>query len=710
MNSQEDKPATFDSIPSGDQLAARSAPSSSFPFAFGLSKRQTIVFTIVVALIGAAVIRSAITTSLDSFTYDEAYHIGAGAAYVETGDFRLNPEHPPLVKLWTGAYISLLGYNMSPFRPLVDKVDERQFVENDIFNNNDHDVIHGRARTAMFVLNSLLLFGFALSVWRVFGDIMAVAATGFLAIDPTVAAHMPVVMTDLPVALLSGTAVLLATFAFRSWRPLDLLLASIAIGLALSAKHSAILTLIVVTLIGLVTALFCARGVDLMLRVRRLGLVTAVLLGAVVVLWGTYLFQYHESPSSDGDQFNRPLADKISDVKSPVYRRGLNLMSDGYLFPRSYTWGMADTIRAGAEGRIGDALVMGKLYYGSTPWFFAPLMIAVKLPLGLLLLVVAGVALVVFSRMPSEFSPPILGLFLLSVIFIGFVIRGSSYGGIRHLLPVYPLLAVLASLSIYQAIKLRSRLLAGLVAIGLIASVALAVPVMRPWEYFNEIAGGPADAHKYFDGEGIDLYQRVNELRTYYHDTLKPEGEIPFVFYLTPQVNDPAKSFDSVRTSLERDRGKWDGPTATGTFIIGANELAPSFVWDKKAFRDAEPIARFGNLFVYRGTFDIQAMRSQGLAYRAPFHIYGPEPNLPKAIEMLEESYSLDPRAFFVALELGNQYLKLGDRDNALRAYRSANESCPAEDPNCPSIAEQVERVRTEPLDAIPPLRNPAME
>jgi len=250
----------------------------------------------------------------------------------------------------------------------------------------------------------------------------------------------------------------------------------------------------------------------------------------------------------------------------------------------------------------------------------------------------------------------------------------------------------------------------GIATVGLIASLALAVPVMRPWEYFNEIAGGTANAHLLFDGEGVDLYQRTDELRRYYHEVLKPEGIVPYVFYLTPAVEDPTKTFDKVSTGKERDRGKWDGPTATGTFVMGANEFAPSMAFDKKAFRDAEPITRFGNLFVFRGTFDIRPLRAQGLAYRAAFQIYGPEPNIEKAIEMLSESHSLDPKAFFVALELGNQYLKLGKREEAIAAYQSAFDNTPEGDPNAELIAAQIERVKGGPTENIPPLRNPAME
>ena len=54
----------------------------------------------------------------------------------------------------------------------------------------------------MWILNSLFLLLFAFALRRTFGAIVALGTLLFLAIDPTVAAHLPVVMTDLPIALL----------------------------------------------------------------------------------------------------------------------------------------------------------------------------------------------------------------------------------------------------------------------------------------------------------------------------------------------------------------------------------------------------------------------------------------------------------------------------------------------------------------------------
>ena len=38
----------------------------------------------------------------DSLTIDETAHLPAGYTYWKEGDYRLNPEHPPLMKLMAG--------------------------------------------------------------------------------------------------------------------------------------------------------------------------------------------------------------------------------------------------------------------------------------------------------------------------------------------------------------------------------------------------------------------------------------------------------------------------------------------------------------------------------------------------------------------------------------------------------------------------------
>src|SRR5271163_899115 len=264
---------------------------------------------IVLLLVGLGILRSAITTRLDGFTIDEAYHIAAGVSNVKYRDFRINPEQPPLVKLWVGSVIVATGFHMDPLRQFSDKPDERKFTQELVFQENDPDSVQRRARTAVFVLNVLLLICLTFAIKKTFSAGVALGALLFLIIDPTVAAHWPVVMTDLPVALLSATAIVLATLAFRDWIWTDLAACSLFLGLALAAKHSAPVVLLSVALIGTWLAFWPPVQQVGDSRSRRLLKVGAVLAGAMTILWGFYFFRYAETRGGQ-EAFNRPLADK----------------------------------------------------------------------------------------------------------------------------------------------------------------------------------------------------------------------------------------------------------------------------------------------------------------------------------------------------------------------------------------------------------------
>ena len=171
---------------------------------------------------------------------------------------------------------------------------------------------------------------------------------------------------------------------------------------------------------------------------------------------------------------------------------------------------------------------------------------------------------------------------------------------------------------------------------------------------------------------------------------------------------------DWVGHDKARDAHKLDGETITGTFIIGANELGPKMYNDVgKVLRGREPIARYGNIFIFQGTFETpKAALARRLYNSAAYeNIYVPEPNIAEAIEKLKRSVELEPAAFFVALELGNQYLKVGDRDGALRAYRISHENAPKTDSIYDLLGDQVSRIESaESLENITPLRNPGIE
>jgi hypothetical protein len=97
----------------------------------------------------------------------------------------------------------------------------------------DDPVGAGASAPVMYLFNGLLLLLFAASVFRVFGGAVAQGALLFVLIDPSVAAHWPVVMTDLPVGLLSVTRVLACIELLRNWTWANVGLLSITPGLAL---------------------------------------------------------------------------------------------------------------------------------------------------------------------------------------------------------------------------------------------------------------------------------------------------------------------------------------------------------------------------------------------------------------------------------------------------------------------------------------------
>jgi len=50
-----------------------------------------------------------VSLARDSATFDETAHVAAGFTYWDRRDFRLNPEHPPLAKMWAALPLWLGG-------------------------------------------------------------------------------------------------------------------------------------------------------------------------------------------------------------------------------------------------------------------------------------------------------------------------------------------------------------------------------------------------------------------------------------------------------------------------------------------------------------------------------------------------------------------------------------------------------------------------
>ena len=198
-------------------------------------------------------------------------------------DFRLNPEHPPLVKLWVGAALAS-GFHLPPLPRLVDKFAEREFNESVVFLDNDPDRVQTRSRAAMWALNGLLMLFLALSVSRAPGNTVALGTVpghrpngGW---PPSGCAHRS------SSCAAGDDGHLFAVQAFRSGRWFDVSLAALALGLTLGAKHSGLIALVTVGTSGAAVALLPRITARTMSRASVLVLTFTILLGALVVLWG----------------------------------------------------------------------------------------------------------------------------------------------------------------------------------------------------------------------------------------------------------------------------------------------------------------------------------------------------------------------------------------------------------------------------------------
>jgi Dolichyl-phosphate-mannose-protein mannosyltransferase len=663
--------------------------------------RPVVAWVAIVALIILTVIRSAIATRTDGFTIDDAYHITAGVSYVKLRDFRLNPEHPPLVKLWAGAALAP-GFHLPPLPPLADKFAEREFNESVVFLENDPDRLQARARIAMFALNGLLLLFLAFAISRTLGNTAALGTIIFLAIDPTVAAHLPVVLTDLSVALLAATAILLAVQALRSGRLLDMALAGLALGLTLGAKHSGLIALVAVAVSCLAAALM--PKIASKPRVRTLIATLVIMGGALVILWGLYTFRYNETTSGK-ESFNRPLALKLEDVRGSVARRTLDVLARTHVLPRSYIWGLADTIRTGIEGRGIPVNFLGRTYRDRGPVYYFPTVLAVKLPIGLLALALSGLILLPMPNFPRSWRLPCVALVLMAALFLVALARGVSYGGVRHALPVLVVLSVFGGIASAHVLSSRSRLAHILIVVAVVIAAASALPRIRPWEYFNELVGGPEKAFLSFSDEGVDMGQRRLDFVRYYHQHLEPAGEVPYLFY---SIAGSELKRRQVRVrgeqSTELDELE-EKPDVTGIFFVNPKSIFRNPRY--RIFRETQPVERIGNLLIYRGTFYLPWIRERQLLTRARRLLTSSEPNLDKAEAQFREILTINPNSFGALLGLGNLMLRRGQREEALRLYELARKQLENEEQAMRAVlTQQIERLSSnEPLERIPPVR-----
>jgi tetratricopeptide (TPR) repeat protein len=324
-----------------------------------------------------------------------------------------------------------------------------------------------------------------------------------------------------------------------------------------------------------------------------------------------------------------------------------------------------------------------------------------------------GLVLLLLRQVPQAWQLPALALCLLAATFAAILAVGVSYAGIRHALPLLIVLAVWCGMSLTWMLNHRSLRWSAIAAAALLLAGLSAIPGLRPWEYFNELAGGSGNAYLRFADEGVDMGQRSADVIRYYREHLEAAAEIPYSFY-------PLSRSEMQRRRVRvRASGTWGEEAsyvppqgtrdATGVFFVSAARMMRDP--DLAVFAQARPAERIGNLLIYRGTFHVPWLWQNSLPARAIRVLHSPQPDFGKAEAYLRQALDINPGHFPALLQLGNVMLRRGRRAEAMDFYERARKQVASGAPIHAVLTRQIERLSTNvPLEQIHEIRNTRAE
>jgi 4-amino-4-deoxy-L-arabinose transferase-like glycosyltransferase len=636
----------------------------------GVGYRAGIVLLACVALSA----QLALSSSRQSQTGDEGCHVFAGYRYWTRADFGLNPEHPPLVKLV--AAIPLLGLPLA-LPPAAEGSSKTDcfFGAADFLYKNDADRMLFRARMAASVFTLLLAACVFLAASRFFGLGAAAVALVLFAVEPNILAHGALVTTDMAVTC----GIFAAAYAFSRYAEhpsaLRLLACGLAAGCALVSKHSGILVLPILAALAGGEILLDREAGRHARALRLIAALLAVGLMCWALMWAVYGFRFHARP---GPQRMSPSLTEFAPRDS---WQGAMILAAAYrrLLPESYLYGLADVaiISTASAGR--SMFLLGTVY-PSGRWFYFPVAFAIKSTLPFLALL-AATALVRFGTRRAW-----LYLALPPAMFLGVLSSTSNLNiGIRHMLPLYPFLIVLAAGTAWK-LGQRGRAGAAVVAALLLLHVASSVRAFPNYlPYSNEAWGGVDGTYKVLTDSNVDWGQGLKAAKRYIDAHRITEC---WFAYFPRVVIDPAHYGISCR-SLPSFFMKVTVPAKLagipfdavprvihGPVLIGATELSGA-LWGPvemnpyDAFRSTRPAAVIaGSILVFDGTFDAAPLAAESHAVRAIQRLG--EGRLDEAVVEAAAAVDLGPRSATNRLWLGQLLAQQKRFPEACGQYREA--------------------------------------
>ena len=485
---------------------------------------------LVAGLLGMMAVQLVRLIAATSSTWDEPHHLIDGYMILTQGDYRLNPEVPPLVK--TVAALPLLGRGLAvPVNhgwssPKEAFLDGREFV---FGNGPGRTLAWGRLACVVFTLGlGLLIF-----LWtrEMFGYWTGVFALAMYCFDPNFLAHGGLITTDVG----SGCLFVAAVYAFWRYcrRPAGaggwgrLVLTGVCCGLLLATKFTGVFIAPMLLLLAGVEGMRARSGRVLL---RRMGAVLVVGVLGLVVLWGCYGFRYQAAPA--GNALNPTLSAYLEKMYDRRNAGRLAVAARYHVLPEAYLWGLENTKQTEFED---NSYYLGKVYRHGNRGYF-PVAMLVKSTVPFLLVLGMGIVGLGWKRRREQRQTRNAGVpalrssrsgrngpgggvwwFLLvpAGIYFAVAVMSDFDIGVRHLLPVYAFLYVALGGVAAALLALDVRwgwLLAGLLGWQVVTSAKVFPAYMA---YGNEVAGGPGAVRRYLSDSNVDWGQQLKGVKRY---------------------------------------------------------------------------------------------------------------------------------------------------------------------------------------------------
>lgn len=567
----------------------------------------------------------------DSQTIDEGAHLASGYSYWLTGSFQLNPEHPPLVKLLSGAMLLPLGLDFPSEQSGWLDGNQWEFSRQLIYHNTKP------FKTLLFLgrlPNIVLLVALAclILIWtkRLFGPLAGLFSLSLFIIDPNFLAHGRLITTDVPAALFFTLTIF--TFLRYLEKPgsLNVLLIFIlSFTGAQLTKFSALLLWFIIILLYLIAWWRSSlethqtdRHLAKYSMARLCKMLAALFFISLFLIWMSYGFSVKKPIDLNAVQaYYQSQHEQIISGQSPAASPSVlvgNIMRIDR-WPGRWLESLAQTVPVPAlEYFQGAILVAQHNYYGHSAyllgqagslgwWYYFPVAFFVKSPGPIVILFVALliIMLIPFFRHFSRGLLNILawlktlpmwiyGLVLPPLIYFIVSIFGHINLGVRHLMPVYPFVYIGIGYLVYRFSRgRRARLLLGGLLIFAYAMAGFTYP--NHLSYFSEFIGGPSQGHHYLLDSNLDWGQGYYALQAYISHN--PPTKYYGSFF--GSIDFSALGLPDIRNLPTDEEFLSTGPPL-GTVLISASVLYDPnmrYTW----LRNYHPVSKLrGSIYVFK--------------------------------------------------------------------------------------------------------------